>query len=163
MNKLNKLHESFTTERFNKFDSLVEKGRSICFERGHQERYYHIAYLIKGRRVINYSRNNYNRQFINGKIATSLHAEIGCMKFLKDNKRIKKGFSVLILRYNKHNGSLCDSKPCNNCKQFLIKKGLTKIYCSTSDGTIQKFKPEDISEYYSVAWKKLIGNKPIVL
>lgn len=153
---------------FAKFENIVDQGREICFKDNNQcnnerDRYYHIAYLVKGKRIITYSRNHYNRQYVNGKVMTSLHAEIGCMLKYKNSSRIRKGFDILILRYNRHTGCLCDSKPCNNCKQFLIKKGINRIYCSLSDGSIKKIRLEDIEEYYSVAWKKLIGERPLIL
>lgn len=169
-----------------KFDSIVDKGRSLCMENGecgcsqndlptkktklsaipniknryvHSNRYNHIAYLIKGKKVINYCRNNYHRQYVNGQATTSMHAEVGCLLKYKDCEKIKKGFSLLILRFSKNEGLLCDSRPCNNCKTFLLKKGITKVYCSTADGTIQKFKLDEIEEYYSVAWLKFKGMK----
>lgn len=175
-----------------KFDTLVNKGRTLCMDHSecgctqetntntninenkktklsaipkiknryeHSNRYNHIAYLIKGKKVINYSRNNYHRQYVNGQATTSMHAEVGCLLKYKDCDKIKKGFSLLILRFSKNEGLLCDSRPCNNCKTFLLKKGITKVYCSTADGTIQKFKLDDIEEYYSVAWLKFKGMK----
>jgi deoxycytidylate deaminase len=140
--------------KMNKFNKIVRQGREICFQDDHK-RYYHIAFLIKGKKIINYSINDYERQYVNGKITTSLHAEVGCMLKFKNANKIKKGFDILILRYNKKT-ILCDSKPCQNCKKFLIQKGIYKIYCSLPNGSIEKIKLEDIKEYYSVAWKKLI-------
>lgn len=156
-----------------KFDTLVDKARNLCSHNDcydksfihsmtkhrYTNRYNHVAYLMKGKKVIAHCRNNYYRQYVQGKATTSLHAEVGCMLKFKDSEKIKKGFSLLILRFNKNDGLLCDSRPCNNCKQFLIKKGITKVYCSTADGTIQKFKLSDIDEYYSVAWLKFKGLK----
>ncbi len=123
----------------------------------HSNRYNHIAYLLKGKKVINHSRNNYHRQYVGGKATTSLHAEVGCMLKYKDCDKIKKGFNLLILRFSKNDGQLCDSRPCNNCRLFLMQKGVTKVYCSTADGTIKKFKLDELEEYYSVAWLKFKG------
>lgn len=138
-----------------KFITIVEKARRELSKEKLDQRYVHVAFLIKGKKIIHFSMNNYNRQYVDGKFTTSLHAEIGCVKILKDKGKIKKGFDVLVLRFNKGNGYLCDSRPCSNCKTFLEKKGFCRVYCSTEDGTIQKFKLSEMDEYYSVAWTKL--------
>jgi deoxycytidylate deaminase len=152
-----------------KFDSIIEKARHDCIVRVSKTingtkfpkvpRYIHIAFLMKGKRIVRRSFNDYNRQCVNGEVTTSLHAEVGCVMRLRNNDRIKKGFDILILRFNKNDGLLCDSKPCNNCKNFLLSKGINKVYCSTENGTIQKFKLSEIEEYYSIAWLKLKGLK----
>jgi len=99
----------------------------------------HIAFLIKGKCVIKFAKNEYERQCFKGKSTTSLHAEINCVRQLKPKKNVKK-FRLLVININKENGELKNSIPCLTCKKYLINKGFTHIYCSTKDGSIKKFK-----------------------
>ncbi len=131
---------------YDKFINIIDENSDF--------RYNHVAYLFKGKKLVKCCTNNYNRQCFNSKRVTSLHAEIGCIK----NDMVKKGFKMLVVRFNK-NGELCDSKPCNSCKNHLLSKGFVNIYCSTSNGTISKFKLSSIEDYNSPSQIKL--NKEI--
>lgn len=91
----------------------------------------HIAIIIKGLyKVINHAKNDYERQYVEGLKVTSLHAEVACIKNVKN---IRKKYRLLVLKYNKH-GFLEDSKPCSHCKETIIKCGFKEVYYSTGNG-----------------------------
>jgi deoxycytidylate deaminase len=132
-------------------DFFIPKLRCICLEKKSINRYNHIACLARGKKIIHIAQNDYNRQLSDGKVITSLHAEINCVKKYKNNL---KNLKLIILRFTS-DGRLCESRPCSACKNYLISRGLSRIYCSTESGSIEKFKPEDIIEYHSPAQIKL--------
>jgi len=147
------------------FSNIVCKFRPICCSTSGCKSS-HIACLVKGRkRVISVSTNDYRRQYVNRSLTTNVHAEIMCLKDNKDlrsNNKIKKNLSLLILRYRK-DGSLCDSKPCSDCKEFLIHKGLSFVYCSVADGSIQKLFLKNLPNYLSPSQIlfQIFGTRPL--
>jgi len=121
----------------------------------------HIACLVKGlKKVVNWHMNDYRRQYVSRAFTTNGHAEVLCLKDIPQ-KRLKK-LNVLILRFKK-DGNLCDSRPCANCKDFLRKKGVTSVYCSMFDGSIQKIALDNVPDYLSSSQIqfKIFGLKPL--
>lgn len=148
------------------FTNIVNKFRSICCNTIDCKSN-HVACLVKGRtKVVTSCMNDYQRQYIGRALHTTLHAEVGCLKDNKDlssqKKKIKKNLSLLILRYRK-DGSLCDSRPCSDCKTFLLNKGLLFVFCSVTDGTIQKIFLKDVPNYLSASQIqfKIYGLRPL--
>jgi len=147
------------------FSSIVDKFRPLCCGAvGCKSN--HVACLVKGRRrIVSSCMNDYRRQYIGRKLSTTLHAEVGCLKDNKDliiQKKIKKNLSLLVLRYRK-DGALCDSRPCSDCKEFLLNRGFTFVYCSIADGSIQKFFLKDILNHLSSSQIqfKIFGLRPL--
>ena len=141
------------------FSNIVNRLRSVCCDSDKKSN--HIACLVKGRtKIVNSSTNVYERQYVHRLCTTSLHAEINCVK--SNPKKNKKNLAMLILRFRK-DGHLCDSRPCFDCKKYLITKGFSYVFCSVSDGTIQKLFLKDVPNYLSVSQiqAKIIGLSPL--
>jgi deoxycytidylate deaminase len=133
-----------------KYENIINILRSMCMNA--TCRYSHVACIVKGKKLVSYSRNDYSRQCFNGKYISSLHAEIACMRNIPD---LRKGMKVIVLRYSKGTGKLCDSRPCNTCKEYLTSKGLTSIYCSNEDGHVVKYRIKDLPVYNTKAQVKV--------
>jgi deoxycytidylate deaminase len=87
---------------------------------------------------------------MDGKMMTSLHAEVACINKIN----IRKKYRLLVLKYNK-SGFLVDSKPCSNCKTFIMEKGFKEVYYSTGHGEeIVKTKMKDLDTRESNAQKQ---------
>jgi len=133
------------------FQNTINKFREICCKNQHQH-HNHVACLLKGRKkVISYSLNDYRRQYVSRAITSNIHAEVSCLKnILTKDKKIKKNLILLILRFKK-DGTLCDSKPCAECKKYLLSNNILSVFCSLSDGSIQKIFLKDLPNYLSSA------------
>ena len=141
------------------FSPIIERLRSICMEslpfiNSKHGPSVHIAAFFKGKRLVNHSMNDYDRQCINGRKTTSQHAEVGCTKCY--GSTIKKGLWLLVLRFNRQ-GHLKESRPCSSCKKFLINKGISSIYCSVEDGSIEKIRLSEVIDYVSPSQLKFNG------
>lgn len=134
------------------FENIINNFRNSLINDDFKNfRYRHIACLVNGQRLVSYSTNDYNRQYVNRKKTTSLHAEQGCVK---NHKRIK-GFKLVVFRFDK-TGNLCNSSPCSACKKALLGKGIRFIFCSNKDGVIEKLKLDNIEPYFSVSQLRFI-------
>jgi hypothetical protein len=85
----------------------------------------------------------------NGKIATTIHAEVNTInKFIELHR--KKGYKdsdirrklgkqcLIVIRINtKMDRVLTNSAPCSNCVHFLKNNNIQKIIYSLNDGTLQ--------------------------
>ena len=47
--------------------------------------------------------------------------------------------------------TLKNSMPCKHCRDYLIGVGFKTIYCSTDEGTIEKFKLKELPDHESTA------------
>lgn len=83
--------------------------------------------------------NDPQRQKVDGKTCTSLHAEVACLRNVKNPKK----FRILVVNIGE-NGKLKNSTPCYYCKKYLEERGVTSIYCSMDNGKIEKIKIKDI-------------------
>lgn len=105
-----------------------------------KEKSCHIAVLFKNKSMIYVGHNQMNRQFYNGKMITSLHAEIDCIRKIKKHRKCNKLFVVKISKKSTiDNIILYDSRPCVNCTNTLLNKGFKYVYCSDETGNIIKF------------------------
>ena len=132
------------------FEDIVDRYRlqdQHCCSKSH-----HVACLIKGtKKVVSSASNDYRRQYVGRKNHASLHAERSCIKDINRNRssnKIKKNLTLLVLRFRK-DGTLCDSRPCAECKEYLINNGLIFVFCSIADGSIQKIFLKDLPNYLS--------------
>jgi hypothetical protein len=97
----------------------------------------------------------------NGKIATTIHAEVNTInKFIELHR--KKGYKdsdirrklgkecLIVIRINKINTefdkSLKNSAPCANCVNFLKNNNIHKIIYSIDDGTLQFSRVRDLED-----------------
>lgn len=53
----------------------------------------------------------------------------------KQKGKNRKRYAILVVRITK-NGLLINSRPCNNCINYMRCAGITKIYYSSDDGKI---------------------------
>ena len=51
--------------------------------------------------------------------------------------------------------TLKNSMPCKHCRDYLIAIGFKTIFCSTEEGTIEKFKLIELPDHESTAQKNL--------
>ena len=100
--------------------------------------------------MIHYGKNDYERQYVDGQSATSLHAEVCCIRKIK---KMRKKYRLLVLKFNK-DGSLVESKPCSDCKKQMMEKGFTEVFYSTSEGIIEKTKLRDLKTRESKSQKQ---------
>lgn len=124
-----------------RFKQIIENFRDSCMNG--PNRHNHVACILKGKRVIKFAFNDTLREYIDGTRMSSLHAEHACLRNCNCNGR-----NILILRYGRK-GELKDSKPCANCKHFMISKGIQYVFCSMDDGSVQKIKLSDLELYLS--------------
>lgn len=124
-----------------KDDALIPKNRSC-----------HIAFLLKGKKILHIGYNQMNRNYYEGHSITSLHAEIDCLRKIRYNK-IKK-YNILVVNINKdvsNNKLYKDSRPCKHCTNYLIEKGFKHIFCSTENGIIEKINLRNYEPYITLA------------
>ena len=129
------------------FHNLVDLARRLK-ENYQTGRAFHVAFAIKGGKVIeiginSYQKNNcisstYKSRFDNNKVyRAGIHAEMdvtGKLKFY-DTKRI----TIVVIRID-NNGNLANSKPCPNCAYQLGLLNYKNVYFSNSEGQFEKLK-----------------------
>jgi deoxycytidylate deaminase len=145
---LESLPKENLSELNNKFSEILScaNRENITFKE--KMRSVHIAYVLKGRRIVHQAVNDSDRCYVDGRYQTSMHAEMNVLRSLKKNK----SFNLLVIRIEKGTGQLCESTPCDNCRQELLNRGFKTVYCSRSDGSIQKVRL-DVPTYQTTAWK----------
>tara|TARA_R100000008_G_C3550595_1_gene150180 strand:+ start:239 stop:643 length:405 start_codon:yes stop_codon:yes gene_type:complete len=103
----------------------------------------HGAVLVKGGNILNasYNKNNYcsfGNRFRDPKTGNAtLHAEIGTVLGL--DRSVTRGSSVYVVRINKKSEYRL-SKPCEMCCAVLKHCGVSKIYYSTSEESLECMK-----------------------
>jgi deoxycytidylate deaminase len=137
----------------NRYDIIVNKYKQHALKTN--SRSCHIAFLLKGKKILHFGLNQMNRNYYEGKSITSLHAEIDCLRKLGNNKI--KNYSILVVNLIKDNSKNTtdtlykDSRPCANCTSYLIKKGFKHVLCSTQNGIIEKINLKDYKPYVTLA------------
>ncbi len=131
------------------YDTIVNKYKQ--FAMNPESRSCHIAFLLKGKKMLHIGLNQMNRNYYEGQTVTSLHAEIDCLRKIRHNK-IKK-YNILVVNINKASDDKLykDSRPCKHCTDYLIKKGFKHIFCSTHNGIIEKINLKDYKPYTTLA------------
>ena len=97
--------------------------------------YCHIAFLVKGKRIIAYATNKVGtRTKGSGYNRATIHAEIAVIKKLGDVSALK-GLKMVVLRYGLEYKDWTYSHPCKCCqpvlKKFMDKYGLLNVMYST--------------------------------
>jgi deoxycytidylate deaminase len=59
----------------------------------------------------------------------SCHAEVAAIKAVKNRQQLKNSTLIVVRVGNDDNIKL--SKPCENCKQFIERSGIKKVFYST--------------------------------
>lgn len=134
----------------NNFDCIVSKYRETALNP--ENRSCHVAFLLKGKKILHVGFNQMNRNYYEGQSVTSLHAEIDCLRKIRYNK-IKK-YDILIVNINKdssNNKLYKDSRPCKHCTDYLLKKGYKHVFCSTHNGVIEKLNLKEYDPYITFA------------
>jgi deoxycytidylate deaminase len=140
----------------NRFDYIVNKYRSDALN--NDNRSCHIAFLLKGRKILHVGLNQMNRNYFEGQSCTSLHAEIDCIRKSRFNKTNITKYDILIVNINKDVTSdkmYKDSRPCKHCTAYLRKMGFKSVFCSTNNGIIEKLKLSGYEPYETLASIKL--------
>jgi pyrimidine deaminase RibD-like protein len=81
------------------------------------------------------------------------HAEVNCLKILKNNIISNSQFYLICIRINNSN-KLVYSKPCFHCIEYMQKYNVSYIYYSDHDGNLIKENIKDIHNHHIS-----IGNK----
>lgn len=132
------------------YDTIVNKYKQYAMNP--ESRSCHIAFLLKGKKMLHIGINQMNRNYYKGKAVTSLHAEIDCIRKIKNHK-IKK-YSILVVNINKDSNKskmYKDSRPCKHCTEYLLKRGFKHVFCSTHTGLIEKINLKDYDPYTTLA------------
>lgn len=153
-----------------KFDKIVELYMDETFERNRENRACHVAFLLKGKKVIQTGFNQMDRQCFRGKCITSLHAEIDCLRKARPiTELIRKNYSLLVIniskeafedddhphRHNNVHSYYKNSKPCSNCTKFLMGLNFKFIYCSNENGEIEKLYLDTYEPYVTISQTRL--------
>ena len=108
----------------------------------------------------NHLRNSYNNECI----CYSTHAEMDVLyKVLKNNGNLPfknmvdlSDYIIVVVRFGK-DGTLKNSRPCNNCLDTMVKYRIKKIMYSNDDGTVISEKPETMELcHVSSGWNAFI-------
>lgn len=83
-------------------------------------KYHHFCVITHHRSVFNVLAFGYNKYtIIDTKLCRSTHSEVMAINNLRFTKKLKK-IDIYVLRVNR-SGSLCNSKPCSNCIDYMRK------------------------------------------
>lgn len=117
-----------------KLDNCIEKLIKLASNSPIQ--YKHGACLLKGKKSYSFGFNKFIKEIClnNQMIKFTVHAELDALYRFK-NKNVK-GMDILIIRINKTNKHLQNSRPCNNCIEKMAQRGIRKVYYSNHNGEI---------------------------
>lgn len=102
--------------------------------------------------MVHSATNDPERGCLNGKICTSVHAEIGCVRKAKNPLK----FKLIVIRVSMNGEqTLKNSLPCKYCRDYLLHIGFRTIYCSTDNGEIVKVKLKELPDHESAAQKNV--------
>ena len=123
---------------FNMKDSIIQLAIEVASYSILRQRV--GAVIFRGSRVI---ATGYNETSFCGKIhpkykhfPESIHAEQAAI--LNSPRRLLKGSSVLVVRYQRDDHGFSNAKPCQMCMAFLNFVNIKKIFYTTSSGEIVK-------------------------
>lgn len=128
------------------FENIVIKFIDEAYNANRNSKSCHMALLLKGRKkVISYGFNRMERQLFRGKTVNSLHAEIDCIRKIKQDI---SNYTLIIVKISKTDElRYYDSMPCKHCTDFIINAGLKRVYCSNNSGKIVKINLNDYVPY----------------
>jgi len=90
----------------------------------------HGACLVYKNKIIAQGYNKYIYNKVNDKQRRyTIHAEVDCVAKIPPKAFDSTKLELYVVRINKQ-GDLKDSKPCNNCYNFLIRRNIHKIFFS---------------------------------
>ncbi len=117
------------TKMFNEYLPIVQTRRHGL------NTYLHIAFLLKGKRIVAYATNKVGtRTKGSGYNRATIHAEIAVVKKIGDINAIR-GLKMVVLRYGLQDKNWVYSHPCKCCqpilKKFIDKYGLLVVMYST--------------------------------
>lgn len=94
--------------------------------------YKHGAVIFRGQEVLSAGHNyDFGQHTLHGKF--SVHAEVATVMNAINAKKDIKGASMVVVRIAwKRNKEYVNSKPCNNCANFIIKNELGTVFYTTS-------------------------------
>ena len=120
--------------KINDINNYIEKLVKLASNSPIQ--YKHGACLLKGNKTYSFGFNKFNKEIYlnNQMIKFTIHAEMDAIYKTK-NKNIK-GMDILIIRIGKINDNLKYSRPCNNCIEKMMRRGIRKVYYSNHNGEI---------------------------
>lgn len=118
---------------FDKFSEYIDILKKLAIKSPMTHK--HAACLLQTDKVYTLGINKRLRsKFPSGEVALiSIHAEVDCLA--NSSQKVCKGMDLLVIRVGKSD-KLQNSRPCNSCISKLQKRGIRKVYYSTSDGEI---------------------------
>jgi cytidine deaminase len=133
---------------------------SINMDTNDNSSYHHYSGICRNGKMIytgcNHLRNSYNNECI----CWSTHAEMDVIhKVLKSYKLQSfkdtvnlNNHIIIVLRFGK-DGSLKNSRPCNQCLETMVRYRIKKIMYSTDSGIVVSEKPENMERLHvSSGW-----------
>ena len=118
--------------------------------------YHHYSGIYKNGKILylgsNHLRNSYNNECI----CWSTHAEMDVIhKVLKSYKLQSfkdiinlNSHVIVVIRFGK-DGSLKNSRPCNQCLETMVRYRIKKIMYSTDNGNVVSEKPENMEKLHT--------------
>lgn len=144
------------------FEKLLDKYAEKALYKNRYNKACHVAFLLKNRKVpIKIGYNQMERQCFQGQEITSLHAEIDCLRQCRSIKAKNYTFLVVNISKDIKDGKIKykDSRPCIHCTKFLKEVGFKHIYCSNSEGVIEKLSLSLYDPYTTSCQDKLQSQK----
>ena len=109
----------------------------------------HSAGIINNNKLISIGINRYKNN-------STIHAEVDAI--LKSGIKNLKGFDIIVIRFT---CQLNNSRPCNNCIDFMLKKGIRKVYYSDKNGDIKQEYINDMEKIHVCSfYRKTYSIKP---
>lgn len=118
------------------FKRLAVRARNIVEENHTDVKFKHVAFIIKGKRVLFTGWNKKKthpavaRFGYNDKV-THIHAELDAI--IRYGKTDCRNNTLVVMRLHKDN-SLANSKPCKGCQHVIEQVGFKNVYYSDSTG-----------------------------
>jgi deoxycytidylate deaminase len=128
---------------------------SINIEKGCK--YQHFSGIYKNSKPLYHGCNNLRNSYNGQCICYSTHAEIDVIfKVIKNKTKQPLDLSdhvIVVARFGK-DGTLKNSRPCNDCLDTMSKYRIKKIMYSTDEGTFKVDKPEQMEKtHISSGWR----------
>ena len=150
---------SKSTKTINNLINSIENTRQNAVN-NNKSGFQHYSGIYKNGKECFTGCNTLRNVYNNSCIFYSTHAEMSVIyKILKSCKLQPfkdfvdlSDYSIVVIRCGK-DGSLKNSRPCNNCLEIMVKYRIKKISYSTDTGDVMSEKPENMEQMHvSSGW-----------
>jgi tRNA(Arg) A34 adenosine deaminase TadA len=128
----------------------------------------HGACIVKNGKICSKGMNS-RREYVNGSIVSSMHAEISVLyQFLRRQEggvKVPVKLDLWVIRLKRDRSGfatapvLANSEPCRSCFSALIKYGIRRVYFSNDDGQIECIKVNQVEcdDFYLTKFQERWG------